>query len=120
LGNVQRLFKKAILEVLVAIFPAGNSFILDRSRALVSCGLAGDFGPFSVGRGLDDKRFGRIKSLDDEALMEEKRTQFPFHFLSSQVSIHVHLGVSALSWERTLAHLHVSVSFLFVSRTVLP
>jgi hypothetical protein len=48
--------------VLVAIFLAGNSLILDDSLVLVACGLAGDLGGFSIGRGLDDKMFRSIKA----------------------------------------------------------
>ena len=35
LGNLQRLFKKAILDLLEEAFPAGNSLTLLKSRALL-------------------------------------------------------------------------------------
>jgi hypothetical protein len=84
LGDLQRLFKKPILEVLVAIFPAGNSLVLDDSLFLVGCDFAGDLGGCSIGRGLDDKMFRNIKASYDEALTEETRAPLACHFRSSQ------------------------------------
>lgn len=105
--------------MLVAIFPAGNSLILGKSLDLVTCGFAGDLGTSSIGRGLDNEMFKRIKGSDDEALTEERRLPSAFHFRSSQESIPVLLSFFVSASESTQAHRQVSVFFLFASLKVL-
>jgi hypothetical protein len=67
-GNVQRLFKKEILEALVTTFPAGNSLTLVDSLVLPSC-LAGDLGiifvfSFRLRGALDDIKFMNMKQSE--------------------------------------------------------
>lgn len=59
LGKLQRLFKKAILELLVAVFPAGNSLTLVPAPLALAGGSEVETGffPFAgVLNGVLDKR----------------------------------------------------------------
>ena len=112
-GNLQRLCKKAILKVLVAAFPAGNSLTLVTSLNWTGC--------FTCNAGaLCEKIKKSLKNWEGKTLTRVKESHFGWNcgnFWICQELLPAHPCTFVSAWESSPAHPQISTSFLFVSGT---